>query len=327
MDKYYLLYFFVFILSLFLTTVIEANLIPRLKRRASQPIYEGGPSWHMSKSGTPTMGGLAFIIAIGVATLAVSLLYFFSDESEAAISILLIFGYSCINAIIGLVDDLTKLKRKENAGLTPMQKLLFQLLAAVAFLFVRYMLFGDRTELCFGNFKAELGFLYYPFSVIVLLGTVNCANLTDGLDGLAGSVALTAGCSLFFISSLGSNDVAAVSVALVGGMLGFLIFNINPAKIFMGDVGSLFLGGIIASSAYALGSPLLILFVGIVYFIEGLSVILQVLYFKITKKRLFKMAPFHHHLEKCGFSETKICMIAIIVTLLFSTPAYLIFGS
>lgn len=327
MDKYYFLYIFVFLLSLFLTTVIEYKLIPRLKRRASQPIYEGGPSWHMSKSGTPTMGGLAFIISISVAALILSLLYFYSDEPEAASSILLILGYSCINALIGLVDDLTKLKRKENAGLSPMQKLVLQLLCAVSFLFIRYALFGDSTELSFGNFKAELGFLYYPFSVIVLLGTVNCANLTDGLDGLAGSVALTAGCSLFFISSMRSSDVATVSVALVGGMLGFLIFNINPAKIFMGDVGSLFLGGIIASSAYDLGSPLLILFVGIVYFIEGLSVICQVFYYKLTKKRLFKMAPFHHHLEKCGFSETKICMIAIIVTLLFSVPAYLIFGS
>lgn len=326
MNKYGILYLFVFALSLFLTVAIESKLIPFLKRRASQPIYEEGPSWHMTKSGTPTMGGVAFVIGIGISVLFAASFLLRNGETRKLSSLLLILGYSVANSAIGIIDDLTKLHRRENAGLAPWQKLLLQFILATVFLYLRTILFGEGTDILIGDLRLELGLCYYPIALIALLGAVNCANLTDGIDGLASSVALTGGCSLLFFSAVSFLDVAVVSSALVGGMLGFLFFNINPARIFMGDTGSLFLGGVLASCAFAAENPLLIIFIGGVYLIEGLSVIVQVAYFKLTKKRLFKMAPVHHHLEKCGFSETKICMIAILFTLLSSVAGFLIYG-
>ena len=164
-------------------------------------------------------------------------------------------------------------------------------------------------------------------SLIILVGITNFANLSDGVDGLASSIAFAAGVGLYFISARYFHEAGFISSAIIGATVAFLIFNLHPAKIFMGDTGSLLLGSLVVSSVFSLGNPILILFLGIVYIIEGLSVTLQVAYFKLTKKRLFKMAPFHHHLEKSGWSENKICVSAIIFTLLFSIPAFMLFIS
>lgn len=313
----------ILILSLGITLAIEWQMIPFLKKRAAQPIYEGGPNWHMKKSGTPTMGGIGFLIAISISLLVACLSLW--ENKTAVASILITTIFALLNSVIGIVDDLTKLRRRENAGLKPYEKIIFQLIVAVLFLMARKFFMGDETTLEFSFGKIELGLLYYPLAIIIILGTINCANLTDGIDGLASSVALTIGVMFSF---LGGRDAGIIPTcaALSGGCIGFLFFNRHPAKIFMGDTGSLFLGSIACALAFASGNPTIILFLGAVYVIEGLSVILQVAYFKLTKKRLFKMAPLHHHLEKCGLSENQICLIAVSVTILTSILAFIVFG-
>ena len=314
----------ILILSLGITLAIEWQMIPFLKKRAAQPIYEGGPNWHMKKSGTPTMGGIGFLIAISISLLVACI--FLRENKTAVASLLITTVFALLNSVIGIIDDLTKLRRRENAGLKPYEKIIFQLIVAVLFLMARKFFLGDETILEFSFVKIELGLLYYPLAILIILGTVNCANLTDGIDGLASSVALTIGVMFSF---LGGRDVGITPIcaALSGGCLGFLFYNRHPAKIFMGDTGSLFLGSIACALAFASGNPTIILFLGIVYAIEGLSVILQVAYFKLTKKRLFKMAPLHHHLEKCGLSENQICVIAVSVTVLMSIIGFVIFGT
>lgn len=314
----------ILILSLGITLAIEWQMIPYLKKRAAQPIYEGGPNWHMKKSGTPTMGGIGFLVAISISLLVACL--FLRENKTAVASLLITTVFAMLNSVIGIIDDLTKLRRRENAGLKPYEKIIFQLIVAVLFLMARKFFLGDETTLEFSFGKIELGLLYYPLAILIIIGTVNCANLTDGIDGLASSVALTIGVMFSF---LGGRDTGIIPTcaALSGGCLGFLFYNRHPAKIFMGDTGSLFLGSIACALAFASGNPTIILFLGIVYAIEGLSVILQVAYFKLTKKRLFKMAPLHHHLEKCGLSENQICVIAVSVTVLTSIIGFVIFGT
>lgn len=324
-DKYFPLYLLVFILSLMITALIERRLIPALSGRADQPIYTDGPSWHLKKSGTPTMGGVGFIIAVGISLCASAAFLYYAKEYEQALSLVISALFAIANALVGLVDDLTKLRRKNNAGLSPLQKLIFQFIIALAFLLARRILLSDTTTLFFSFGKVDIGAWYMPLSVITILGTVNCANLTDGIDGLASGVAFSVGTILFYISASLFYDVAIVASAMLGASIGFLIFNIHPAKIFMGDTGSLFFGALAVSCVFSLGNPLIMLFVGGVYLVEGLSVILQVIYFKLTGKRIFKMAPLHHHMEKCGMSETKICMLAIILTFILSIPAFILY--
>ena len=313
----------VLIFSLALTIIVERFLIPVLSGRAKQPIYEGGPAWHLSKSGTPTMGGLAFIISIIITVLPVSMYFiFYIGESKTGFSLLLTLIFSLGNSIIGIFDDAIKLRRKENAGLSPLQKLVLQFLLAILFLMARRYLFGDTTVISFPFFDVDLGIFYYPLAVIILLGIVNCANLTDGIDGLASSVALTIG-SVLFLVLCATAEISVISAAMAGATLGFLFFNVNPAQIFMGDTGSLFLGALVASLAFSLGNPFIAILLGGVYVIEGVSVILQVAFFKLTRRRIFKMAPLHHHLEKCGLTENRICILAVCVTLLLSSFALL----
>lgn len=314
----------VFLSVTFTTILIEKMLVGTLGAKASQPIYEAGPSWHISKRGTPTMGGLAFLITILCSFFIASQILFHFENEKQAVSILISLLFCLGNATIGLVDDLTKLRKKENAGLTPLQKLLFQFIFAILFLMARRHFLNDTTVIKSNLFVIDLGFIYYPLAIVLLLGIINCANLTDGVDGLASVVALTIGAVFLFIGSQ-NTETSVVSSALMGGSAGFLLFNAYPAKIFMGDTGSLLLGAITATLAFSLGNPLIIIFIGGVYVIEGISVILQVAIYKTTKKRIFKMAPIHHHLEKCGFSECRICAIAIITTLILSTFAILIF--
>ena len=303
----------------------ERIIIPILKDKAKQPIYEDGPKWHLSKSGTPTMGGLAFVIAIGVCLLICSGYLFLIGKEDNAVSLLLSVTFSLLNAAVGIIDDMTKLRNNRNAGLTPKAKLILQFIIAFAFLIGRQYILNDgyHVNLTFG--KLDFGILYYPITLIILVGIINFANLTDGIDGLASSVAFAIGISLFYISYSKSDSATFICAAMIGASVGFLVYNIHPAKIFMGDTGSLFLGAMVASVAMELKNPLIAVISGAVYVIEGVSVILQVAFYKLCKKRIFKMAPIHHHLEQCGWEENKICIYAIIITLLFCTISKMVY--
>ncbi len=325
LDKFFPLYVFVFISTLTLTALIERRFIPLLKKRAKQPIYEEGPGWHISKSGTPTMGGLAFLIASLISVSAASVFFILEKDTESFCSLLLALLYALGNALIGVIDDYTKLKKHKNAGLTPFQKLFFQFLLAVIFLTLRAVILKTDTALHFSFGKIELGIFYYPLSIFVLLGLVNSANLTDGIDGLASSVSFGIAISLFYLSAALNPAASIISSSLIGATIGFLLFNLHPAKIFMGDTGSLYLGALVASCGFILDNIFIMLLIASVYVIEGFSVVLQVFYYKLTHKRLFKMAPLHHHLEKCGFSENKICLCAIFLTFILSIPAYIFY--
>lgn len=327
MNNYLLTALVIFASAMLLTLLIERMLIPLLTKRAAQPIYAEGPSWHLSKSGTPTMGGVAFLIAISLSVgLACIFLLSSSGSFATGLGLLIALIYAIGNSLIGIFDDVMKLKKNKNAGLSPMQKLILQSLLAILFLMARKFYFDDSTIIDFSFLSIDLGIFYYPFALVILLGTVNCANLTDGIDGLASSVSVIIGFVFLIIGAITSLlEIGIISSALIGGAMGFLIFNRHPAKIFMGDTGSLFLGALAVAQAFILRNPIIIILIGIVYVIEGVSVILQVFYFKLTKKRLFKMAPMHHHLEKCGFSENKICLSAVLVTLLFSLLSFAIF--
>jgi phospho-N-acetylmuramoyl-pentapeptide-transferase len=272
------------------------------------------------------MGGLGFLISITLSLLSASLIYLFGySDKNTATSLIVCLIYAVLNSLIGIIDDLTKLRRKENAGLTPPQKLFMQTILAMLFLMARKHFFSDSTmvSLVFG--KTNLGVFYYPIAGLILLGVVNCANLTDGIDGLASSVSATIGI-VFFILGSAFKDTQIISVCLVAGAIGFLLFNAHPAKIFMGDTGSLFLGALAGCLSFSMKNPFIIATVGGVYVIEGLSVILQVAVFKITGRRIFKMAPIHHHLEKSGFDEGKICVIATISTLILSSLSFIFTG-
>ena len=315
----------IFLLTFALTAVFEKKLIPLLRRSAKQPIYADGPVWHMSKQGTPTMGGLGFLFSSSIAFLA-SLAYLFSiGEKHFALSFAITFIYAAANALIGIIDDSAKIRKRENAGLTPMQKLLLQTAVASVFMLARRFVLLEGTSVYFSFGELNLGVFYYPLGILMLLGTVNCANLTDGIDGLATGVAFALFTALSYFSAEANPEVLFSSFIMMGATLAFLLFNLHPAKIFMGDTGSLFLGALAAASCFSMGNPLLILSIGVVYVIEGASVIIQVAVFKATKKRVFKMSPFHHHLEKCGWGENKIVIWAIILTLLSSLFASFLF--
>jgi phospho-N-acetylmuramoyl-pentapeptide-transferase len=318
-------YIFAFALTFIITVAAERLLLPALKRGAEQPIYEEGPSWHASKSGTPTMGGLAFLIATSVALSLASIYLSLRGEHSEAISLMGCTLFGAFNALVGVLDDCKKLRRKKNGGLTPRQKLALQALLSALFLLYRHFTLGDSSVLSFSHGGVDIGVLYYPLAFLTLVGITNCANLTDGIDGLASGVAFAIGAAMFFISCALSTEVSLISAAVMGAAVGFLFFNIHPARIFMGDTGSLFLGALLAAAGIALGNPLVILVLGAVYALEGASVILQVIGFKLTRKRIFKMAPLHHHLERVGWSENRICIAAIILTLLAAIPVYIFY--
>ena len=302
------------------TGILLYIFIPKLKSmKMGQPILEIGPRWHKSKEGTPTMGGLFFIIPIVLSAAVVSLVNpSMFDLPRLWITVVT----SCLFGLIGIVDDMAKLKKKENEGLRAWQKFFLQLVVASAFIGIMAAKGYLTTVVYIPFFKVsvDFGFFFYIISVVLICGIVNSVNLTDGIDGLSSSVTAVV-CAFFVVVSIiaKNSSAALLSSITFGGCVGFLIFNAYPAKIFMGDTGSLFLGGAVVGIAFLYGSPLIILVTGIVYVIETLSVILQVAYFKISHgKRLLKMAPLHHHLEKCGFSENKIVLTAVFVTIFFS---------
>ena len=310
----------------FLTVILEKIIIPILKsHKVGQRILEIGPRWHENKAGTPTMGGICFIMAILIVMSVVAIIIAIRGETRSLIPLALALGLATFNGMIGFFDDYTKLVKKQNEGFTPFQKIVLQSL--VAGLYVLAMVITDNTNtvlhIPFTSVNIDLDWIYYVFMFILILGFVNSVNLTDGIDGLASSVTLVVG-AFFAFAAFYVNDrmLSLVAAALIGATLGFLIYNFHPARVFMGDTGSLFLGGLVVGAIFMLGEPLLIVLVGLIYFIEALSVMIQVGVYKICKKRVFKMAPIHHHFEKCGWSEVKIVSVFSVVTLVFCAIAY-----
>ena len=309
-------YLITFGIALVVSLLIGPVLIPLLHRlKFGQEIREEGPSWHKKKSGTPTMGGIIFIVGACAATLIMT------RETTAVAALLCAVGFG----LIGFLDDFIKVVLKRNLGLTALQKLALQIALSVAFVVTLNALGLLHTDIVLPFVKGtlDLGWFYIVFAVFIMVGFVNAVNLTDGLDGLATSV--TAVVSLFFaaVSLLcGNGSLAAFLIALTGGCIGFLAFNHYPAKVFMGDTGSLFLGGAISAAALVLKMPLVLVIVGIIYVVEALSVILQVLSFKLTGKRIFKMSPIHHHFEMCGWREVKIVSVFCAVTVVFCVIGY-----
>ena len=292
-------------------------LIPALRRlKAGQSIREDGPTWHAGKSGTPTMGGLMFIAGIFVSIL----IFGWRGMTGGDWKHFYIFGFAAIFGIIGFLDDYEKVRHHQNLGLTALQKFLLQLAAAVAFLcLMRYE--GLLTPNLYVPFFQTHIILSWPvymiFAAFVIVGTVNAVNITDGIDGLAASVTVPVGLFFAVVATWwpGLGQIGIYAGALVGGLLGFLVYNFHPAKVFMGDTGSLFLGGTVAALAFAYDMPLVLIPVGFVYICETMSDILQVGYFKLTHgKRLFKMAPLHHHFELCGWSEVKLVAVFTLVS-------------
>ncbi len=313
------------VVSFLLSVLLGRVLIPALHAlKAGQSIREIGPKWHNIKQGTPTMGGLMFIAAAVVCVVAGGWTAMLAGTYEH----LMVLGFSLVFGAIGFADDFVKVRMKRNLGLTALQKLILQLAVALAYLaLLRWN--GNLTGeiyIPFFNVSWQLNWVVYLlFATFVIVGCVNAVNLTDGIDGLASGVTLPV--MVFFTVTAwcwGSETLALFPAALVGGLLGFLCYNFHPAKVFMGDTGSLFLGGAVCGMAFALDMPLILILVGIIYIIEALSDIIQVLYFKATHgKRIFRMAPFHHHLEMGGWSEIKIFSVFTGITVLMCVLAWL----
>lgn len=299
-----------FVLAYFLGKI----LIPVLhKMKYGQSIRAEGPKNHVKKQGTPTIGGLIFIISTSIVTILYSIFYAKTFKNDA-VSVLLIF---LAFGIVGFLDDYLKVKRKNNLGLRAYQKMI--LLMIISFIIYALTKNTSSTNLYIPILRVSinLSYLYLPFVFIYFTGVTNAVNLTDGLDGLATMVTIIVLIFLFLVSFMfGKIYLGMFAFILVGALTAFLIFNINPAKVFMGDTGSLALGGAIAGISFLLGIELLLILAGIIYVFEALSVIIQVIFYKLTGKRVFKMAPIHHHFEHLGYSENKIVYIFSFVTLL-----------
>ena len=292
----------VFAIALVITLAIGPAVINYLRKmKFGQKILEIGPKWHMNKQNIPTMGGFMFIIGIAAAVIIGNIVM-----GEISVSSLAVLGLAVAYGAVGLVDDYAKIKKKENAGLTPKQKLVLQILVAGVFILVLFLGSSGLPQLWIPFTGISFSWpwpLYIVFAAFVIVGADNAVNLTDGIDGLAASVTLPV--AIFFV------------------FVGFRRGDFNPAKVFMGDTGSLFLGGAVAGLAFACEMPLILLLVGLIYIIETLSVILQVTYFKATHgKRLFKMAPIHHHFEMCGWGEKKIVLVFTGITVVLCLLAY-----
>ena len=298
-------------------------LIPFLRRiKFGQTIKEIGPTWHKKKQGTPNMGGFLFIFGT-VAGIAAGFILLAADgaASLSVVNNAKLFGglgLALACGFIGFLDDYIKDVKKQNLGLRAKQKLAMQLLAAAAYLATIYLAGDTSTTVIFPFFgQIDFGLFYYPLMVLVILFVSNAVNLTDGIDGLAGSVTFIVCLAVLAMAGfLQLDGMGLYAGALAGGLLGFLIYNFYPAKVFMGDTGSMFLGGSVLALGFGINLPVLIAAFGIIYVIEALSVVLQVISFQTTGKRIFKMSPIHHHFEMCGWSEKKIVGVFSLVTLL-----------
>ena len=315
-----------FIVAFGVAAIVGQILIPLLRKwKAGQSIREDGPTWHMSKQGTPTMGGLMFILAIGVALALAG----WEELRRGNWNHWYVFLFALVFGAIGFIDDFQKLRHHANEGLTAPQKFLLQLAAAIVFTTLLRREGYLTPDLYIPFLNVEIvgipWVVFMVFAAFVMVGTVNAVNLTDGIDGLATGVTLPVALFYMAVSAwFGRTDLAVLSAALAGGLAAFLIYNFHPAKVFMGDTGSLFLGGMVCGLAFALDIPLVLPIVGLVYVAEVLSDIIQVVYFKKTGgKRFFRMAPLHHHLELGGWSETKLFCVFSGVTLVLCGLAFL----
>ena len=319
------------VVAFVISAVIGKFLVPALRRwKAGQSIKEDGPTWHMSEQGAPTMGGLMFILATIIVVLVFNGPAILSGDWTSVI----VLVFALVFGAIGFLDDYAKIKKKENTGLTAGQKFLLQLAAAILFIVLLRKCGILSPNLYVPFFGVELHLpwvVYLIFAVLVITGTVNAVNITDGLDGLSSSVTLPV-CAFFAAAfgwawvkwqQSGTAGMAVFAAALFGGLVGFLLYNHYPAKVFMGDTGSLFLGGAVCGMAFALDLPLILILVGIIYIIETLSDIIQVTYFKATHgKRIFRMAPLHHHLEMGGWNEKKVVFVFASISLVFCILAF-----
>ena len=312
------------VVAFVISAVVGRFLVPLLRAmKAGQSIKEIGPNWHKSKEGTPTMGGIMFMAACVVSVIA----FGWQDMAAGNFAALSVLVFALVYGAIGFIDDYAKIKKHENTGLTAGWKFLLQLAAAIAFLaWMRYAgHLSPNLYIPFVNTYLKLPWLVYLiFAAFVIVGCVNAVNLTDGLDGLAGSVTLPVAVFFAVLSAWWDKGPAGIFAgALAGGILGFLLYNFHPAKVFMGDTGSLFLGGAVCGLAFALDAPLVLIPVGIIYIVETLSDIIQVGYFKLTHgKRIFRMAPLHHHLELGGWSEVRIVLTFAGITIAFCLLAF-----
>ncbi len=309
------------LVSAVLTGGIGYILLPVLRAlKAGQSIREIGPTWHNNKAGTPMMGGLMFILSAAICLLIN--LWLMEEKT-----VFYVLGLGLCFGLVGFLDDFFKLKFKRNLGLTSIQKALLQMAVSALYLYLLYVE-GSLTCNLYIPFLNKSFYIhpmaYIFFAMFVMVGCVNAVNLTDGVDGLSSSVTIPV--MVFFAAvaiSLKKFDLALLPAALIGGLIAYLFYNWHPAKVFMGDTGSLFLGGIVCGLAFALDMPLVLILVGFVYIMETLSVILQVGYFKLTHgRRLFKMSPIHHHFEMCGWKEEKIVIVFTLVSALMCLIAW-----
>ena len=313
----------IFILSFLITTLSLPKLINYLHLlKFGQAIREEGPQSHIYKKGTPTMGGISFIMSI-VFSLLISIIFDFRNFEVYILLIYITLSFS----IIGYIDDMLIVVKKKNDGLSPKKKLLMQIIFSLIFYILLKLIYSNVEYLYIPYFKINfyLSFIYVFFIIFWQTGFSNAVNLTDGLDGLATSVTIIT-TAIFAIFSYKENNfpILLFCLSIIGSLIGFLIFNKKPAKIFMGDTGSLALGGILAAISIILHKEIAFLFIGLVYILETASVILQVVYFKKTGKRIFKMAPLHHHFELSGYGERKTVYIFVIITIISSILGYYI---
>ena len=312
------------------TSLLGYVVIPYLKKlKFGQTILDIGPKWHKGKQGTPTMGGVMMVAGV-ICAFAVSLTVSLLTNSNLATEIFEneLKGIALVGGVImalcmcaiGFFDDYIKVVKKRNLGLTAKQKTFLQLLVSAAYLVTLALAGMHTTYIPFigdVNIVSGIGLLFWPIALFFIYGFTNAVNLTDGLDGLASSVTLVVSCAFMLVAGhINFHGANMLSAALAGACAGFIVWNAKPAKVFMGDTGSMFLGGRVVALSFAIGRPILLIFAGCMYLLEALSVMFQVSYFKLTGKRLFKMAPLHHHFEMCGFSEQK-------VVFLFSFIAFL----
>lgn len=316
------LYCLAIVIAAVITGLLGYFMVPFLhKIKFGQTIREVGPSWHKNKQGTPTMGGLMFIIGSSVAAVICIAFLWLNGGAETQLMLVKVIAGALMAVgfgIVGFLDDYISIKKHRNLGLTEIQKLILQFIIVGAYL-LSVALAGGTTETVIPFLgSVDLGFFYYILAAVFIVGMVNAVNFTDGIDGLNTSVTLVVALVFSVIAMLLNRvGLSLYAAAIVGAMIGFLFWNANPAKVFMGDTGSLFLGGAVCALAFGVDMPILLILIGVIYIVEILSVVLQVTYFKISHgKRIFKMAPIHHHFEMCGWNENKICFVFSGVTLL-----------
>ena len=327
MKDFAIVFASVAIAVLIVTAISEYFLIKLFRaRRVGQKILDIGPNWHKAKEGTPFMGGLGFILSTLLIMAVFFLVKAIDGTSSEYIPLCLTLVFAVANGAIGFVDDYCKLLKKENEGLTSKQKLFLQIVVAAAYLTVMSYTGNLSTDLHvpFTDLYLRLGWFFYPIAILVLTGVVNGANLTDGVDGLASSITFVIGGFFAVVAfATGDEQLLILSAVLLGVCLGFLFFNFHPAKIFMGDTGSLFLGALVIGSAFGMGKELIGLLISAVFIIEMLSSFLQILCFKLFHgKRLFRMAPLHHHFEKCGWNEYQVVAVFSFAELVFCVLAW-----